>query len=100
MIADLDTEILHNALRAALVAAYIANAGQKTLPGTDADFLEAFRVLVKGDSTWNAIRENCRELVYYRNCINMGRRDALPKVLGKMAVRTACLPLHQVMLCP
>jgi hypothetical protein len=74
---------------AALVTAYVAAAGVKTPPAPDADFLEAFKVLVKGDPTWNAIRDNCRELVYYRNCINMGRRDALPKVPEKMAVRTA-----------
>ncbi len=72
-----------------LVTAYVAATGQKTPPGADADFLEAFKVLVKGDPTWNAIRDNCRELVYYRNCINMERRDALPKVPEKMAVRTA-----------
>ncbi len=72
-----------------LVTAYVAASGQKTPPGADADFLEAFKVLVKGEPTWNAIRDNCRELVYYRNCINMGRRDVLPKVPEKMAVRTA-----------
>jgi hypothetical protein len=72
-----------------LVTAYVAAAGQKTPPGADADFLDVFKVLVKGDPAWNAIRDNCRELVYYRNCINMGRRDVLPKVPEKMAVRTA-----------
>lgn len=77
------------ALTRRLVTAYVAAAGEKTLPGEDADFLEVFKVLVKGDPTWNAIRDNCRELVYYRNCINMERRDALPKVPEKMAVRTA-----------
>ncbi len=77
------------ALTQRLVTAYVAAAGQKTPPQDDADFLEVFKVLVKGDPTWNAIRDNCRELVYYRNCINMGRRDALPKVPEKMAVRTA-----------
>ncbi|MDP1536411.1 MAG: hypothetical protein Q8L95_04435 [Burkholderiales bacterium] len=77
------------ALMQQLVTAYVAATGQKTPPGADADFLEAFKVLVKGDPTWNAIRDNCRELVYYRNCINMERRDALPKVPEKMAVRTA-----------
>jgi len=77
------------ALTRRLVTAYVAADGQKNLPGEDADFLEVFKVLVKGDPTWNAIRDNCRELVYYRNCINMGRRDALPKVPEKMAVRTA-----------
>jgi len=72
-----------------LVTAYVAATGRKTPPAADADFLEVFKVLVKGEPTWNAIRDNCRELVYYRNCINMGRRDALPKVPEKMAVRTA-----------
>lgn len=72
-----------------LVTAYVAAAGQKAPPAADADFLDAFKVLVKGDPTWNAIRDNCRELVYYRNCINMGRGDALPSVPEKMAVRTA-----------
>ncbi len=71
-----------------LVTAYVAAAG-KPLPAADADFLDVFKVLVKGEPTWNAIRDNCRELVYYRNCINMERRDALPKVPEKMAVRTA-----------
>jgi len=72
-----------------LVTAYITACGQKMPPAADADFLDVFKVLVKGEPTWNAIRDNCRELVYYRNCINMGRRDALPKVPEKMAVRTA-----------
>lgn len=77
------------ALTQGLVAAYVAAAGIKAPPAADADILEAFKVLVKGDPAWNAIRDNCRELVYYRNCINMGRRDALPNVPEKMAVRTA-----------
>lgn len=72
-----------------LVTAYVAAAGAKVPPSADADFLDVFKVLVKGEPTWNAIRDNCRELVYYRNCINMERRDALPKVPEKMAIRTA-----------
>jgi hypothetical protein len=71
-----------------LVTAYVAAAG-KPPPAADADFLDVFKVLVKGEPTWNAIRDNCRELVYYRNCINMERGDALPKAPEKMAVRTA-----------
>jgi hypothetical protein len=77
------------ALTQGLVSAYVAAAGIKAPPAAEADILEVFKVLVKGEPTWNAIRDNCRELVYYRNCINMGRRDALPKVPEKMAVRTA-----------
>ncbi len=77
------------ALTQRLVAAYVAAAGIKASPAAEAGILEAFKVLAKGEPDWNAIRDNCRELVYYRNCINMGRRDALPKVPEKMAVRTA-----------
>jgi hypothetical protein len=72
-----------------LITAYIAVTAGKTAPAADAELLDAFNLLVKGDPTWNAIRYNCRELVYYRNCIAAERRDALPKVPEKMAVRTA-----------
>jgi hypothetical protein len=44
---------------------------------------------VKGDPGWNAIRENLRELVYYGNCIALGRRDALPAAPERMAIRLA-----------
>ncbi len=72
-----------------LIVACIDDHGGKELPDRAADLLTAFKVLVKGEPSWNAIRDNCRELVYYRNCINMGRLDALPAVPEKMAVRTA-----------
>ena len=72
-----------------LITAYIAEEGSKSVPGPAADLLEVFKALVKGDPSWHAIRDNCRELVYYRNCINMDRADALPRVPEKMAVRTA-----------
>lgn len=73
-----------------LLVACIADEGKKRIPDAAAeDILDVFKVLVKGEPTWNAIRDNCRELVYYRNCINMGRQDALPAVAEKMAVRTA-----------
>lgn len=72
-----------------LVIAYVADEGKKPIPDASVDILDAFKALVKGEPTWNAIRDNCRELVYYRNCINMGREDALPKAPEKMAVRTA-----------
>jgi len=73
----------------ALVRAAIRAEGDKTAPPDDADLLDAFRALAKGDPSWNAIRENLRELVYYRNCIAQGRRDALPPVPERMAVRLA-----------
>lgn len=72
----------------ALLVAWMEEDG-KPAPDTNTGFLDVFRAFVKGDPSWNAIRDNCRELVYYRNCINMGREDALPRVAEKMAVRTA-----------
>lgn len=59
------------------------------MPDVAADILEVFKALAKGEPSWHAIRDNCRELVYYRNCINMGREEALPKAPEKMALRTA-----------
>ena len=72
-----------------LLRAYIAALGDRPVPPPETDILDLFKVLVKGDPSWNTIRDNCRELVYYRNCIAMERRDALPNVPEKMAVRTA-----------
>jgi len=72
-----------------LLRAYVAAEGAKPVPPADADLLEAFKVLVKGDPTWNAIRDTLRELVYYRNCLALGRADALPAVPEKMAIRLA-----------
>jgi len=77
------------ALASRLLIACTADEGKKPIPAAGADILELFKVLVKGEPSWNAIRDNCRELVYYRNCINMGREDALPVAAEKMAVRTA-----------
>jgi hypothetical protein len=72
-----------------LIAAYLVEEGKKQIPDSTADLLEVLKVLVKGEPSWHAIRDNCRELVYYRNCINMQRQDALPPVPEKMAVRIA-----------
>lgn len=72
-----------------LMRAYIAAEGAKAVPEPTTDILEVWKVLVKGDPTWNAIRDNCRELVYYRNCLAENRGDALPAAPQKMAVRTA-----------
>jgi len=60
----------------------------KPAPADGADVLEIWRALVKGDPTWNAIRDNCRELVFYRNCLALGRANALPPAPHRMAVRT------------
>lgn len=84
-------EALEVATRAALelIRAYLAAEGKKTVPAPDADLLDAFKVLAKGEPSWNAIRDNLRELVYYRNCLASERRDALPPVPEKMALRLA-----------
>lgn len=52
------------------------------------DVLEIFKGFVKGDPSLNAVRDNIRELVYYRNCLDLGREDALPVKPEAMAVRT------------
>jgi hypothetical protein len=77
------------ALASRLLIACIAAEGNKPVPDGSADILDVFRVLVRGEPTWTAIRDNCRELVYYRNCIGMERVDALPQAPAAMAVRTA-----------
>jgi hypothetical protein len=64
------------------------DADGKPAPADAADVLDVWRVLAKGDPTWNAIRDNCRELVFYRNCLALGRADALPPAAHRMAVRT------------
>ena len=71
-----------------MIIAYIKDAGEKDTPQENEDVLDVFKKLVKGDPSWNTIRDNIRELVYYKNCINMDRKDALPPVPDKMAVRT------------
>lgn len=76
------------ALTKQLIIAYIADVGEKTLPDQADDLLDVFKALVKSDPSWNTIRDNCRELVYYHNCIAMERLDALPQNPEKMAVRT------------
>jgi hypothetical protein len=75
------------ALVARTLRAQLAAEG-KPAPAEDADLLEVWRTLVKGDPTWNAIRDNCRELIFYRNCLALGRTDALPPASHRMAVRT------------
>jgi hypothetical protein len=72
-----------------LITAYLVEDGKKQIPDSTVDLLEIFKALVKGEPSWHAIRDNCRELVYYRNCINMQQQDALPPVPEKMAVRAA-----------
>ncbi len=67
-----------------------AQACGHAITGLDehADPLEVFKVFVKGDPSLNAVRDNLRELVYYRNCLASGREDALPPQPLAMTVRT------------
>lgn len=60
----------------------------KPMPIDEPDLLALLKAFVKGDPSLNAVRDNVRELVYYRNCIDMDRRDALPKAAERSAVRT------------
>jgi len=69
-----------------LLAAYGEHAG-KTIPDSE-DLLEVLKAFVKGDPSLNAVRDNVRELVFYRNCLDMDRTDALPEQPQRMAVHT------------
>jgi hypothetical protein len=71
------------------MSAYIEAAGAKPSPPAGTDVLETWKLLVKGDPTWNAVRDSCRELVYYGNCLASAREDALPAEPARMAVRLA-----------
>ena len=84
-------DVLEPAIRlvSGTLGAYIDAASEKALPAPDADILDTWKVLVKGDPAWNAIRDNCRELVYYRNCLAAGQANALPAAPARMAVRLA-----------
>ena len=71
-----------------LMLAFAQTAGRSLDISADADPLEVFKAFVKGDPSLNAIRDNVRELVYYRNCLVSGREDALPVNPVAMTVRT------------
>lgn len=71
-----------------LIVAYLDDTGSEDLPTAEDDLLAVFKLLIKGDPTWNTIRDNCRELVYYQNCLLMDRADALPPHPDKTTVRT------------
>ncbi len=75
------------AVVAGLLNAYAGHCGK---PSCDSDdLLAVFKAFVKGDPSLNTVRDNVRELVYYRNCLQLGRADALPRAPARMAVRTA-----------
>jgi hypothetical protein len=60
---------------------------QQPMPA-ESDLLELLKAFVKGEPSLNAVRDNVRELVFYRNCLNDDRSDALPPKAERMAVRT------------
>lgn len=70
-----------------ILRAFLDDEGREYSP--DDHILELWKRLVKGEPALNTIRDNCRELVYYRNCLDMQREDALPPHPARMAVRTA-----------
>lgn len=72
-----------------LMAAYTEDRTGEAIAADGADVLEIFKRFVKGDPSLNAVRDNIRELVYYRNCLAAAREDALPAKPANMAVRTA-----------
>lgn len=76
-----------------LLRAYIGDRAPppavNAIPADSNDVLELFKIFVKGDPSLNAVRDNIRELVYYRNCLDLHRHDALPAKPAHMAVRTA-----------
>jgi len=67
--------------------------GEKTLPDQADDLLDVFKALVKSDPSWNTIRDNCRELVYYHNCIAMERLGCLAAESGKNGRAHAAPPV-------
>ncbi len=75
----------------ALLRAFAGHHG-KDIPAADPldgeGLLATLKAFVKGEPSLTAVRDNVRELVYYRNCIDMERRDALPARPERMAVRT------------
>lgn len=75
------------AIVSALMRAYATHAGK--LMSVSDDPLAVFKAFVKGDPSLSAIRDNVRELVYYRNCLATDRADALPVNPALMTAHTA-----------
>jgi len=71
-----------------LVKAYLQVLG-RDWEGVEDDLLALWKVAVKKNPSLNTIRDNCRELVYYFNCVDMDRQDALPQNAERQAIRTA-----------
>lgn len=52
------------------------------------DPLSVFRGFVKGDPSLNAVRDNLRTLIFYRNCVQTAALDQLPSNVVRMTART------------
>ncbi|HKK13410.1 MAG TPA: hypothetical protein VKA14_01985 [Gammaproteobacteria bacterium] len=83
-----DTTASATAVVKDLIRAYLQILGRDWSDVED-DLLALWKVSVKKNPSLNTIRDNCRELVFYHNCVDMDRRDALPQNAHKQAVRTA-----------
>ena len=53
------------------VSVCLPNEGKKSIPDPGAGLLDEFNVPADSEPSRCANRDNCRELVYYGNCINM-----------------------------
>ena len=84
---NFDALVTEASLICAELLTLYASAYDKILPDSD-DLLVLFKAFVKGDASLTAVRDNVRELVYYRNCINEDRYDVLPQNPHKMALHT------------
>lgn len=71
-----------------LIKAYLQIIG-RDWDDVEDDILALWKVAVKKNPSLNTIRDNCRELVFYHNCVDMDRRDALPQNAHRQAIRTA-----------
>jgi len=83
-----DTTASATAVVKDLIRAYLQILGRDWSDVED-DLLALWKVSVKKNPSLNTIRDNCRELVFYHNCVDMDRRDALPQNAHKQAIRTA-----------
>lgn len=84
---DETVDVMTDQLRE-LLRAYLDALGREYDPAED-DVLALWKVAVKDNPSLHTIRDNLREVVYYRNCLDEEREDALPPNADKQAVRTA-----------
>jgi hypothetical protein len=83
---DETVDIMTDQLRE-LLRAYLDTLGRDSQTPGD-DVLALWKAAVKDNPSLHTIRDNLREVVYYRNCLDQVRDDALPPNAEKQAVRT------------